>query len=163
EVWPGELAEGHWSPAAAALDRWTRGDWLVAPPTVMALQAIRDRPTEQAPARLGPLLRALAAGALHPIFFAPDVQLLPLRTLALGACPDGGGPGHLEALHTPGHAPGHLAFYEPHYRLLFAGDMVSTLSSVVIAPPEGDLVVYLRSLERLRTLDCRLLLPGHGN
>src|SRR5205085_9049425 len=42
EVWPGELAEGHWSPAAAALDRWTRGDWLVAPPTVIALHAIRD-------------------------------------------------------------------------------------------------------------------------
>jgi ribonuclease/clavin/mitogillin len=83
--------------------------------------------------------------------------------LELGAAPDGRGTWHLQALHTPGHASGHLAFYEPHYRLLFAGDMVSTLSSVVIAPPNGDLSVYLNSLQRLQTLECRLLLPGHGN
>ena len=42
------------------------------------------------------------------------------------------------------------------------GDMVSTLSSVVIAPLDGDLAVYLASLERLRRYDCRLLLPAHG-
>jgi glyoxylase-like metal-dependent hydrolase (beta-lactamase superfamily II)/8-oxo-dGTP pyrophosphatase MutT (NUDIX family) len=83
--------------------------------------------------------------------------------LDLGPAPDGSGPWHLEALHTPGHAAGHLAFYEPYYRLLFAGDMVSTLSSVVIAPPDGDLATYLESLHRLRGLDCRLLLPGHGS
>jgi glyoxylase-like metal-dependent hydrolase (beta-lactamase superfamily II) len=81
--------------------------------------------------------------------------------LDLGTAPDGC-PWHLEALHTPGHAPGHLAFYEPHYRLIFAGDLVSMLSSVVIAPPNGDLAAYLASLERLRAMDCRLLLPAHG-
>jgi glyoxylase-like metal-dependent hydrolase (beta-lactamase superfamily II)/8-oxo-dGTP pyrophosphatase MutT (NUDIX family) len=85
------------------------------------------------------------------------------QCLDLGTAPDGSGPWHLEALHTPGHAAGHLAFYEAHYRLLFVGDMVSTLSSIVIAPPEGDLAVYLNSLERLRGYDCRLLLPAHGN
>jgi len=41
--------------------------------------------------------------------------------------------------------------------------MVSTLSSVVIAPPDGDLVLYLDSLQRLRGYDCRLLLPAHGS
>jgi glyoxylase-like metal-dependent hydrolase (beta-lactamase superfamily II)/8-oxo-dGTP pyrophosphatase MutT (NUDIX family) len=82
--------------------------------------------------------------------------------LDLGTAP-GGGPWFLEAVHTPGHAPGHLAFYDPRYRLLFAGDMVSTLSSVVIAPPEGDLAQYLDSLRRLQTYDCRLLLPAHGS
>jgi ribonuclease/clavin/mitogillin len=83
--------------------------------------------------------------------------------LELGTRPDGGGSWHLETIHTPGHASGHLAFYEPHYRLLFAGDMVSTVSSVVIAPPDGDLTVYLQSLQRLASLECRLLLPGHGS
>jgi endoribonuclease LACTB2 len=68
----------------------------------------------------------------------------------------------LEAIFTPGHAPGHLAFYDPRYQLLFAGDMVSTLSSVVIAPPEGDLAVYLEALRRLRMYPARLLLPAHG-
>ena len=70
---------------------------------------------------------------------------------------------HLEAMHTPGHAPGHLAFYDPHNRFLFAADMVSTMTSIVIAPPEGDLTVYLDSLRRLLTVDCRLLLPSHGS
>jgi glyoxylase-like metal-dependent hydrolase (beta-lactamase superfamily II)/8-oxo-dGTP pyrophosphatase MutT (NUDIX family) len=83
--------------------------------------------------------------------------------LDLGPAPGGSGPWHLEALHTPGHARGHLAFFEPHYRLLFVGDLVSTLSSVIIAPPDGDLAVYLDSLRRLRGYDSRLLLPGHGN
>jgi glyoxylase-like metal-dependent hydrolase (beta-lactamase superfamily II) len=83
--------------------------------------------------------------------------------LDLGLTPDTGQPWFLETLHTPGHAPGHLVFYDPHYRLLFAGDMVSTLCSVVIAPPEGDLAQYLQSLRRLRTYDSRLLLPAHGS
>jgi glyoxylase-like metal-dependent hydrolase (beta-lactamase superfamily II)/8-oxo-dGTP pyrophosphatase MutT (NUDIX family) len=82
--------------------------------------------------------------------------------LDLGSAPDGHRGWHLQALHTPGHAPGHLAFFEPHYRLLFAGDLVSTLSSVVIAPPQGDLAVYLASLRRALGLTARLLLPAHG-
>ena len=82
--------------------------------------------------------------------------------LDLGAAPHGG-PWRLEALLTPGHAPGHLCFYEPTYRLLFAGDMASTMSSVVIAPPEGDITEYLESLRRLRALPARLLLPAHGS
>src|SRR5207248_2612772 len=44
--------------------------------------------------------------------------------LELGQAPDGGGAWYLEAIHTPGHAAGHLTFYEPHYRLLFVGDMI---------------------------------------
>src|SRR5271169_4276161 len=82
--------------------------------------------------------------------------------LDLSTAPDGQ-PWHLDTLHTPGHAAGHLAFYEPHYRLLFAGDMVSTQSSILIVPQDGDLATYLASLRRLRDLDCRLLLPAHGS
>jgi glyoxylase-like metal-dependent hydrolase (beta-lactamase superfamily II)/8-oxo-dGTP pyrophosphatase MutT (NUDIX family) len=82
--------------------------------------------------------------------------------LDLGEAPDGRGSWCLEVLHTPGHASGHLAFYGSHYRLLFAGDLVSMLSSVVIAPPDGDLGDYLASLRRLCGYDCRLLLPSHG-
>jgi glyoxylase-like metal-dependent hydrolase (beta-lactamase superfamily II) len=83
--------------------------------------------------------------------------------LDLGACPAHGEAWFLEALHTPGHASGHLAFFEPYYRLLFAGDMISTLSSMVIAPPDGKLGEYLQSLRRLRALPTRMLLPSHGN
>ncbi len=83
--------------------------------------------------------------------------------LQLGAAPGGTGTWHLEPILTPGHAPGHLAFYERRYGLLFAGDMISTISSVVICPPEGNLTEYLASLQRLKAYPARLLLPGHGS
>jgi glyoxylase-like metal-dependent hydrolase (beta-lactamase superfamily II) len=83
--------------------------------------------------------------------------------LDLGTSPGGDGSWHLEPILTPGHAPGHLAFYERRYGLMFAGDMVSTVSSVVICPPEGDLTQYLDSLRRMKDYPARLLLPGHGS
>jgi endoribonuclease LACTB2 len=83
--------------------------------------------------------------------------------LDFGVAPDGVGSWCLEAVLTPGHAPGHLAFYERRYGLLFAGDMVSTLSSVVICPPEGDLTQYLESLRLLQKYPARILLPAHGS
>ena len=83
--------------------------------------------------------------------------------LDLGPCPADGRPWFLEVLHTPGHASGRLVFFDPLYRLLFAGDMVSTVTSMVIEPPDGNLAEYLQSLERMRALPSRLLLPSHGN
>jgi glyoxylase-like metal-dependent hydrolase (beta-lactamase superfamily II)/8-oxo-dGTP pyrophosphatase MutT (NUDIX family) len=71
-------------------------------------------------------------------------------------------PGGWRAVFTPGHAPGHLAFLNERSRALLAGDMVSTLSTIVIDPPDGDMAEYLRSLERLRDLGPRALFPAHG-
>ena len=71
-------------------------------------------------------------------------------------------PGGYRALHTPGHALGHVAFLDERTGALLAGDMVSTLSTIVIDPPEGDMAEYLRSLERLRALGPRALFPAHG-
>jgi glyoxylase-like metal-dependent hydrolase (beta-lactamase superfamily II) len=94
---------------------------------------------------------------------AVDRELHEEDRIDLGPGPDGAPDWHLQPVHTPGHAPGHLVFWEPRYRLLFAADMVSTLSSIIIAPPEGDLAVYLDSLRRLLAFDARLLLPSHGS
>jgi glyoxylase-like metal-dependent hydrolase (beta-lactamase superfamily II)/8-oxo-dGTP pyrophosphatase MutT (NUDIX family) len=80
----------------------------------------------------------------------------------LGASPRGPGRWQMHALLTPGHAPGHLVFHLPDYGLLLAADMVSTLSSVLVAPPDGNLREYLASLRRLQSLPLRLLLPAHG-
>jgi glyoxylase-like metal-dependent hydrolase (beta-lactamase superfamily II) len=82
--------------------------------------------------------------------------------LDLGEAPHGRGRWAIEAVHTPGHAPGHLVFYEPDYQLLFVGDMLSTLTSVIISPPDGNLRQYLESLEKLQTYPTRMLLPAHG-
>jgi len=35
-------------------------------------------------------------------------------------------------------------------------------STVVINPPDGDMAVYLRSLQRLLDIDLEWLAPGHG-
>jgi glyoxylase-like metal-dependent hydrolase (beta-lactamase superfamily II)/8-oxo-dGTP pyrophosphatase MutT (NUDIX family) len=70
--------------------------------------------------------------------------------------------GRWRVLHTPGHAPGHVAFLDEGTGALLAGDMVSTVSSVVIDPPEGDMRLYLRQLERLRQVGARTLYPAHG-
>jgi glyoxylase-like metal-dependent hydrolase (beta-lactamase superfamily II) len=70
--------------------------------------------------------------------------------------------GRWRAIFTPGHAAGHLCFLDERTGALLAGDMVSTLSTVVIDPPEGDMGQYLASLERLRALPARALYPAHG-
>ncbi len=74
----------------------------------------------------------------------------------------GGRPMTVRVLHTPGHARGHLCFFEEGLGSLLAGDMVSAVSTIVIDPPEGDMDAYLASLERLARLAPRTLFPGHG-
>src|SRR4051794_32615750 len=68
----------------------------------------------------------------------------------------------LAAVHTPGHASNHLCYLLQEERLLFSGDHIMQGSTVVIAPPDGDMAAYLASLERLRTLRLRSIAPGHG-
>ncbi len=84
--------------------------------------------------------------------------------LPLGDTPDGEPGWVLTALHTPGHAPGHLVFRESRYGAVLAGDLVSTVSTIVIDPPDGHLATYLASLERLRDLMApgEVLHPAHG-
>lgn len=68
----------------------------------------------------------------------------------------------LQVVHTPGHASNHLCYLLPATRMLFTGDHVVQGSTVVIAPPDGNMNAYLRSLERLNSLDVAILAPGHG-
>jgi glyoxylase-like metal-dependent hydrolase (beta-lactamase superfamily II) len=63
---------------------------------------------------------------------------------------------------TPGHARDHLVFLDEVTGALLAGDMVSTLSTVVIDPPEGDMAGYERQLARLAAMEVRALYPAHG-
>ncbi|HEU5422166.1 MAG TPA: MBL fold metallo-hydrolase [Nitrolancea sp.] len=70
--------------------------------------------------------------------------------------------GRLEAVLTPGHAPGHIALFEPSSGTLLAGDLVSGNGTVGIFPPHGSMVEYLASLARARALGVGRILPGHG-
>lgn len=69
----------------------------------------------------------------------------------------------LTAVHTPGHASNHLCFRLEEERLLFSGDHIMQGSTVVIAPPDGDMADYVKSLERLRGMRLRTIAPGHGH
>jgi glyoxylase-like metal-dependent hydrolase (beta-lactamase superfamily II) len=71
---------------------------------------------------------------------------------------------NLRALHTPGHASNHLCYLLEHEQLLFSGDHIMNGSTVVIAPPDGDMAAYLDALRRLGALrpPLRAIAPGHG-
>ena len=67
------------------------------------------------------------------------------------------------AVHTPGHSPDHLCFWDADARQLFCGDLAWKGSTVVIPPTHGgDVAAYLDSLERIIDLSPRLMLPAHG-
>ena len=67
-----------------------------------------------------------------------------------------------QVLFTPGHAQGHLAFLDAEASRTIVGDLVSTLVSMYVGVPGGDLHQYFESLERLIALAPRELHPSHG-
>jgi len=72
----------------------------------------------------------------------------------------------VRAIHTPGHASNHLCYLlEGPGRTLFSGDHVMQGSTVVIAPPDGDMAAYLASLRLVRDLEpaVDVIAPGHGH
>ena len=70
----------------------------------------------------------------------------------------------LKALYTPGHARGHLCFYDQARGFLLSSDNVVGAGTVLIAPPEGNMSDYLNSLERMKNLpDLRFLCGSHGS
>ena len=76
----------------------------------------------------------------------------------------GAGEWSLRAIHTPGHARGHLCFIHPRTGSLFCGDHIpGGAGTVIIDPPEGNMAAYVRSLERLRDEPIETLFPGHGS
>jgi glyoxylase-like metal-dependent hydrolase (beta-lactamase superfamily II) len=71
--------------------------------------------------------------------------------------------GALVALATPGHAPEHFAFHWPGGNAAFVGDVLMGGSdTALVAPPEGELGAYLRTLDRLDALGTATLYPAHG-
>lgn len=69
----------------------------------------------------------------------------------------------LTVVHTPGHAPDHLCFWDEPTRSLFCGDLAVKGTTVWIpANLHGDLADYLNSLARVRALAPARLLPAHG-
>lgn len=67
------------------------------------------------------------------------------------------------ALHTPGHAHGHLCFHEARRGHVLCGDNILGVGTTLVAPaPDGSMRDYLASLRRLQGLKLGMLFPGHG-
>ena len=87
--------------------------------------------------------------------FAPDIALKGGDMIA-------GADWELTAIHTPGHAPDHLCFALNGRDILFSGDHVMAWNTSVVAPPEGRMADYIRSLEILLDRTDSAFMPGHG-
>lgn len=69
----------------------------------------------------------------------------------------------LRAMHTPGHARGHLCFHDERTGTLISGDNIVGLGSVLIEPTQGNMREYLDSLRRMRALpNLSVIFGGHG-
>ena len=90
-----------------------------------------------------------------------DQDFLPDIPLQDGARLEGDG-WAVTAVHTPGHAPDHLCFALEGTRILLSGDHVMGWNTSVVAPPEGNMAAYMRSLERLTERSDEVYYPGHG-
>jgi len=88
----------------------------------------------------------------------PDITLYGGETITTGHF-------SLKVLWTPGHAPGHVCLYEPTQKILFSGDhILPTITSHVGLHPQtssNPLGDYFDSLNQLKQLDVKLVLPGH--
>ena len=63
-------------------------------------------------------------------------------------------------VHTPGHSPGHLCYYERERGYLFTGDLVYE-GTLYASYPSTDPAAYLASLERVAALPAGRVFPGH--
>ena len=108
-----------------------------------------------------PLARVLITHA-HSDHVA-GLPALQARWPGLRVCPPDDVDPRLEIVPTPGHAPDHVCFFDRESRDLYCGDLARLGGTIVIPSRQGgDLRAYLESLDRVRDLAPRRMLPGHG-
>jgi glyoxylase-like metal-dependent hydrolase (beta-lactamase superfamily II) len=73
--------------------------------------------------------------------------------------------GGLQVISTPGHAPDHLAFWQPEQRILIAGDTMMHLFGrldPLFRIVTVDMAENMRSVRKLAALEPKIILCGHG-
>jgi glyoxylase-like metal-dependent hydrolase (beta-lactamase superfamily II) len=73
--------------------------------------------------------------------------------------------GGLKAIFTPGHAPGHLSFWQPEKKVLFCGDVIFRIPTNMRLPfamLTVDMAENIRSIGRLTNLNPDIICFGHG-
>lgn len=93
--------------------------------------------------------------------FDPGLLEVPAEPLGDGAQVQRAGIG-AEVVHTPGHASDHVCLRMTATGAVLTGDHVLGRGTSVVAWPDGDMGAYVRSLQRLQSLEATALYPGHG-
>ena len=91
-----------------------------------------------------------------------DFGLMPDRMLADGERIEVAGMA-LEVVATPGHCRNHLTFGITGTDTLLSGDHVMGWNSTLVSVPDGSMVDYLQSLNKVIALPYRRHLPAHGD
>ncbi|TPI71973.1 MBL fold metallo-hydrolase [Mesorhizobium sp. B2-8-9] len=105
--------------------------------------------------------RPLRIGEVNPLDASADLAFVPDVVLADNALTEGNG-WAIRTVLTPGHTANHAVFALEGTGTLFSADHVMAWSTSIVAPPDGAMVDYMSSLDKLLARDDRLLLPGHG-
>jgi hydroxyacylglutathione hydrolase len=108
-----------------------------------------------------PLLAAAGGAALFGLHAnpgpPPDLDLEHGDELAVGTL-------HFQVLHTPGHTPGHVCFYEPEEGVLFDGDVLFFRGVGRTDLPGGSWQQLVDSIQRVLFAlpDDTIVYSGHG-
>ncbi|RWM09235.1 MBL fold metallo-hydrolase [Mesorhizobium sp.] len=105
--------------------------------------------------------RPLRIGEVNPLDASADLDFMPDVALADGSLTHGDG-WTIRTVLTPGHAANHAAFALEGTGVLFSADHVMAWATSIVAPPDGAMADYMRSLDKLIERDDHLLFPGHG-
>lgn len=65
-------------------------------------------------------------------------------------------------LEVPGHASGQLALVTESPMLAIVSDLIQSVGTVLVAPPNGNMQDYFESLQRMIQRADRYILPSHG-
>ena len=66
----------------------------------------------------------------------------------------------LVVIHTPGHSPGHVCFYEPERKYLYSGDLIYK-GCLDAFYPSTDPKLFYESVKKVHQLVINRILPGH--
>ena len=95
-------------------------------------------------------------GSADDLGFQPDVKIGDGDVFS--------GPGWtIDVIETPGHTCNHVCFGLREENACLTGDHIMGWSTTIVAPPDGNMADYIRSLDKIEALDFGILWPTHGS
>lgn len=95
-------------------------------------------------------------GSEDDLSFVPDVEVGDGVVIS--------GPGWtIDVIETPGHTANHICFGLREENACFSGDHIMGWSTTVVAPPDGNMGDYMRSLDKIAARGFEILWPTHGD